>query len=86
MCQGLVWKHCTPTLNAVLLTTLLWYCAAQGFSLRTVKFLVMDEADRMLSMDFEESLDKILQVCGSVHGCSPQCLCACVCDCVGLCL
>ena len=34
----------------------------QGFSLRTVKFLVMDEADRMLSMDFEESLDKILQV------------------------
>jgi hypothetical protein len=36
----------------------------KGFALRTVKFLVMDEADRMLSMDFEESLDKILQVRG----------------------
>ncbi len=36
--------------------------AVQGFSLRSIKFLVMDEADRMLSMDFEESLDKILQV------------------------
>jgi hypothetical protein len=34
----------------------------QGFSLRSIKFLVMDEADRMLSMDFEEPLDKILQV------------------------
>jgi ATP-dependent RNA helicase DDX47/RRP3 len=32
----------------------------RGFSLRTVRFLVMDEADRMLSMDFEEELDKIL--------------------------
>jgi len=34
----------------------------KGFSLRTVKFLVMDEADRMLSMDFEEEINKILAV------------------------
>jgi superfamily II DNA/RNA helicase len=34
----------------------------KGFSLRTLKFLVMDEADRMLSMDFEEEINKILEV------------------------
>jgi len=34
----------------------------KGFSLRTCKFLVMDEADRLLSMDFEEALNKILEV------------------------
>lgn len=34
----------------------------KGFSLRTVRYLVMDEADRMLSMDFEEELNKILAV------------------------
>lgn len=33
----------------------------KGFSLRSIKYLVMDEADRMLSMDFEEALNKILQ-------------------------
>jgi ATP-dependent RNA helicase DDX47/RRP3 len=32
----------------------------KGFSLRSLKFLVMDEADRMLSMDFEEEINKIL--------------------------
>ena len=32
----------------------------KGFSLRTVKFLVLDEADRMLSMDFEEEINKVL--------------------------
>lgn len=32
----------------------------KGFSLRTLKFLVMDEADRMLSMDFEEEINTIL--------------------------
>lgn len=32
----------------------------KGFSLRTLKYLVMDEADRMLSMDFEEHINKIL--------------------------
>lgn len=34
----------------------------KGFSLRALKFLVMDEADRILNMDFEEELDKILKV------------------------
>merc|ERR1719517_71054 len=34
----------------------------KGFHLRTVKYLVMDEADRILSMDFDEALDKILEV------------------------
>jgi ATP-dependent RNA helicase DDX47/RRP3 len=33
----------------------------KGFHLRSVHFLVMDEADRMLSMDFEEALTAILQ-------------------------
>lgn len=34
----------------------------KGFSLRSLKYLVMDEADRMLSMDFEEEINKILAV------------------------
>lgn len=32
----------------------------KGFNLRTLKYLVMDEADRMLSMDFEEEINQIL--------------------------
>ena len=32
----------------------------KGFSLAKLKYLVMDEADRMLSMDFEEEINKIL--------------------------
>ena len=32
----------------------------KGFNLRRVKYLVLDEADRMLSMDFEEELHQIL--------------------------
>ena len=32
----------------------------KGFSLRTVQFLVLDEADRMLSMDFEQELHTLL--------------------------
>ncbi len=35
---------------------------SKGFSLRTLKMLVLDEADRMLSMDFEESINKLLTV------------------------
>ncbi|CAD7929102.1 unnamed protein product [Amoebophrya sp. A120] len=31
----------------------------KGFHLRTLQYLVMDEADRLLSEDFEEALDKI---------------------------
>ncbi|TQS32386.1 hypothetical protein Golomagni_07297, partial [Golovinomyces magnicellulatus] len=33
----------------------------KGFSLRTLKYLVMDEADRLLGMDFGPSIDKILK-------------------------
>ena len=32
---------------------------SQGFNLRSLKHLVLDEADRMLSMDFEEELNKV---------------------------
>lgn len=34
----------------------------KGFSLRTLKYLVMDEADRLLDLDFGPVLDKILKV------------------------
>lgn len=34
----------------------------KGFSLRALKYLVMDEADRILNMDFEVEVDKILRV------------------------
>ncbi|CAI7990477.1 Probable ATP-dependent RNA helicase DDX47 [Geodia barretti] len=34
----------------------------KGFSLRTLRYLVMDEADRILNMDFETEVDKILKV------------------------
>lgn len=34
----------------------------KGFSLKTLKYLVMDEADRILNMDFETEIDKILKV------------------------
>lgn len=32
----------------------------KGFSLRSVRFLVLDEADRILTLDFEKELDKIV--------------------------
>lgn len=34
----------------------------KGFSLRTLKYLVLDEADRILNMDFEKEVDTILRV------------------------
>ncbi|KAM4635037.1 putative ATP-dependent RNA helicase DDX47 [Polymixia lowei] len=34
----------------------------KGFTLRALKFLIMDEADRILNMDFETEVDKILKV------------------------
>ena len=34
----------------------------QGFSLKTLKHLVLDEADRLLNMDFEQEIDQILKV------------------------
>ncbi len=36
-------------------------CPPQGFSLRQLQHLVLDEADRILSLDFEEDIDKILK-------------------------
>ena len=33
----------------------------QGFSLKTLKHLVLDEADRLLNMDFEQEIDQILK-------------------------
>lgn len=33
----------------------------RGFNLKMLKFLVMDEADRILNMDFEAEVDKILR-------------------------
>lgn len=39
----------------------------KGFNLRDLKYLVMDEADRMLSEDFEEEINKILAVIPSTR-------------------
>lgn len=39
----------------------------KGFSLRALKYLVMDEADRLLSLDFGDIIDKVLK------GTSGQC-------------
>jgi superfamily II DNA/RNA helicase len=33
----------------------------QGFSLKTLRHLVLDEADRLLNMDFEQEIDQILK-------------------------
>lgn len=33
----------------------------KGFNLKSLKYLVMDEADRILNMDFEQEVDKILK-------------------------
>nr|CAD1832205.1 unnamed protein product [Ananas comosus var. bracteatus] len=35
--------------------------STKGFSLRTLKYLVIDEADRLLDMDFERAIDDILK-------------------------
>jgi ATP-dependent RNA helicase DDX47/RRP3 len=34
----------------------------KGFNLKAIKYLVMDEADRILNMDFEVEIDKILKI------------------------
>lgn len=34
----------------------------KGFTLKTLKFLVLDEADKILNMDFEKEVDKIVKV------------------------
>ena len=35
----------------------------RGFSIRQLKFLILDEADKLLNMDFEKELDVILAAC-----------------------
>eukprot|EP00771_Trimastix_marina_P000737 gnl/Trimastix_PCT/1767.p1 GENE.gnl/Trimastix_PCT/1767~~gnl/Trimastix_PCT/1767.p1 ORF type:complete len:467 (+),score=168.16 gnl/Trimastix_PCT/1767:77-1477(+) len=35
----------------------------KGFSLRTIRYLVLDEADELLNMNFTVELDKIVQAC-----------------------
>lgn len=50
-----------------LLASLFWAsgsadcCALQGFNFKMLKHLVLDEADRLLNMDFEEEIDQILK-------------------------
>lgn len=34
----------------------------KGFNLKNIKFLVLDEADRLLNLDFEEEINTILSV------------------------
>jgi ATP-dependent RNA helicase DDX47/RRP3 len=38
------------------------HARAQGFNLKTLKHLVLDEADKLLDMDFEAEIDQILKV------------------------
>jgi len=40
---------------------LVWHLEnTKGFTLNFIKFLILDEADRLLNMDFEDEIDKIL--------------------------
>ena len=39
----------------------------KGFSLRTLRYLVMDEADRILNMDFEAEVNDFVIVCVCVN-------------------
>lgn len=43
----------------------------KGFSLKALKHLVLDEADRLLNMDFEQEIDQILKVIPKVGGAEP---------------
>jgi hypothetical protein len=68
----------------------------KGFSLKALKHLVLDEADKLLDMDFEQEIDQILKVAGGgilVWGCGGVgraqaapgvCVCECEFACVGL--
>ena len=38
------------------------YLFLQGFSLKKLRHLVLDEADRLLNLDFEQEIDQILKV------------------------
>lgn len=44
-----------------------WGFVAQGFHLKALKHLVLDEADRLLNMDFEKEIDQILKVIPKVR-------------------
>lgn len=51
---------------------------AQGFNLKSLKHLVLDEADKLLDMDFEQEIDQILKVRGgavSVEKCVSRLRC-----------
>ena len=63
---------------------------AQGFSLKGLRHLVLDEADRLLNMDFEQEIDQILKCVPKERRtqlfsatmttkvtapCQPECLC-----------
>ena len=52
-------EHFSPTYNHAKRLTLKVSLRRGDFAAR---YLILDEADRMLSMDFEEALDKITQV------------------------
>ena len=41
---------------------------------RTIKFLVLDEADKLLSMDFQVAIDKLLEVPCYTHPHAQQCI------------
>ena len=38
------------------------HSVAQGFNLNKLRHLVLDEADRLLNMDFEQEIDQILKI------------------------
>ena len=44
----------------------------QGFSLKLLKHLVLDEGDRLLNMDFEQEIDQILKAIPKVVLNTPQ--------------
>ena len=43
----------------------------KGFSLKALRHLVLDEADRLLNMDFEQEIDQILKVIPKVRAVAP---------------
>ena len=67
-CSCYAWSFTRPSGDGswfpellLLISTLTWL-QTKGFSLRSIKYLVLDEADRLLDLDFGPVLDKILKV------------------------
>ena len=53
--------HCLVTFFCFLLFRLVDHLEnTKGFNLRQLKYLILDEADRILNLDFEKEVDKIL--------------------------